>query len=70
MSPTNNLDAILSISRTIFVCIALTIGAVIFNNDVQNIILNPIETMLRKVQKITNNPLQAAMDEEEELLII
>ena len=48
-SPSNNLDAILSISRTIFVCVALTFGAIVFNNDIQEIIINPIETMLQKV---------------------
>ena len=56
----SELNAILSIVRTIFVSIVLGVGAVIFSKDVQDLVLTPIENMLSKVQRIAENPLAAA----------
>jgi hypothetical protein len=46
----NRLDAILSITRTIFVSIVLSAGAMLFSSDVENLVVSPIEEMLKKVQ--------------------
>ena len=54
--------------RTIFVSIVLSSGAVLFNRDVDTLILNPIENMMKKVRRIADNPLEAAQMEEREAL--
>jgi hypothetical protein len=40
------LNAILSIVRTIFVSIVLASGAMVFSNDVELLVVTPIESML------------------------
>ena len=56
----NDLDAILSMFRTVFVSIVLSSGAVLFTRDVDTLILTPIENMMKKVRRIADNPLEAA----------
>lgn len=60
------LDSMLSIIQTIFVCIVLTIGAIIFTKDANDLVIGPIEQMMIKVQRIARNPLDAAKEEENE----
>lgn len=60
-----NLEAALSISRTIFVCIVLSIASIFFTQDANVLVLGPIERMLEKVKLIAKNPLAAASDEVE-----
>ena len=45
------LNAILSIFRTIFVCLVLTIGALYFSKDANELVLVPIDNMLAKVKE-------------------
>lgn len=45
----NDLNAILSIVRTIFVSIILSAGAMSFSRDVEVLVLEPIENMVSKV---------------------
>jgi hypothetical protein len=59
----NDVESILSISRTIFVCIVLSIASIFFTNDANKLVLSPIERMLEKVKLIAKNPLAAASDE-------
>lgn len=54
------LDAKLSITKTIFVCIVLISGAIIFTKDVNDLAIIPIEKMIIKVKKIAANPLKIA----------
>lgn len=54
------MNAILGITRTIFVCLVLTISSVYFSKDTNDLVVRPIEIMLEKVKKISNNPLEAA----------
>jgi len=42
----NDLDAILSMGRTVFVSLILSCAAMMFTNDIEKLILNPIEKML------------------------
>jgi hypothetical protein len=56
----NNLNAGLSIIRTCFVCAVMAVSAVIFARDIFTLVLNPIENMLVKVERISKNPLEAA----------
>lgn len=70
MRANTQLDALLSIIQTIFVCFALTIGAVVFNKDANDLVIGPIEQMMIKVQRIAKNPLEAAKEEENEAVAL
>lgn len=52
-------SSILSILRTIIVCILLGGAAMIFSKDATDLVLTPIESMLRTIEHITRNPLKA-----------
>ncbi|EAR97903.2 cation channel family protein (macronuclear) [Tetrahymena thermophila SB210] len=66
----NQIDAGLSICRTVFVAVVLTIASIKFTGDVEKFILDPIENMLQKVKRISQNPLEAAQMEEKEQFAI
>ena len=66
----NRLNAVLSIVRTIFVSILLGGASMLFSKDVEEIVLSPIESMLSKVKRISENPLEAAQIEEKETLVL
>jgi hypothetical protein len=42
--------------RTIFVCMVLTFGSLMFSKDANDLALRPIERMIDKVNKIARNP--------------
>lgn len=60
----------LSILRTVFVSAVLSIGALLFSKDVEDLVLSPIENMLGKVKRIAENPLDAAEIEEKEAFFL
>ena len=62
----NKVNALLSIGRTLFVCIVLAIASIYFSHDATVLVLNPIERMLEKVKLLAKNPLAAASDEIEQ----
>jgi len=64
-SKESDLNGYLGIGRTIFVCIVLTASAMFFSRDANDLVLTPIEKMLRKVKRISKNPLTAVQLEEE-----
>ncbi|EAS07728.2 adenylate/guanylate cyclase domain protein (macronuclear) [Tetrahymena thermophila SB210] len=66
----NQINAILSIIRTIFVSIVLTIAFLSFSSDVEHLVLEPIASMMKKVRRIADNPLEAAQIEEREALAL
>lgn len=47
----------MSIIRTIFVSVVLSAGAMSFSKDVELLVVEPIESMVNKVQRISSNPL-------------
>lgn len=51
------LTSVINITRTIFVCIVLTMAAFYFTKDANELALKPIERMIEKVNKIATNPL-------------
>lgn len=63
------LNAQLGIITTFLVCIVLSSGAAIFSKLTNELVIAPIETMIEKVNNITKDPLKAAHDEEERLLM-
>lgn len=58
----------LGIGRTIFICLVLTIAAMFFSSTTNSLVINPIESMIKKVKKIAKNPLEAAQEEENQAL--
>mmetsp|Transcript_3670 Transcript_3670/g.4918 ORF Transcript_3670/g.4918 Transcript_3670/m.4918 type:complete len:841 (+) Transcript_3670:546-3068(+) len=55
---TSELQAWLNICRTIFICIILGLGAMLFSKDANNLVIIPIERMIKKVRDMAENPLQ------------
>lgn len=53
-------SAVFSILTTVFVCIVLCAAAMLFYNDVNQLVLYPVEEMISKVQAIRDNPLKAS----------
>ena len=51
------LQSVLNIAKTIFVCIVLLVGALLFSKDANELVLRPIERMVLKVQAMAANPL-------------
>lgn len=64
------LTSYLSIGRTVFVCLVLSASAVLFSKDAYDLVLDPIEKMLAKVKRITENPLEAARVEENDAILL
>jgi len=56
---TTQLEAGLSMLQTIFICFAVGIGAVSFSKTANQLLLNPIERMIAKMETIKDNPLEA-----------
>ena len=55
--------------RTTFVIIVLVAGVLLFSKDANDLVVVPIETMLNKVRRIAENPLEAAkIQQDEEIL--
>lgn len=49
----------MGVLRTLYVCIILGFGAIIFVKDANDLVLEPIERMIVKVNGIAKNPLSA-----------
>lgn len=59
-SADSKLNAILSIVRTTFICLLLTVGALLFSKDANDLVISPTEKMSNKVERISRNPIEAA----------
>ena len=57
------LEAALSLCRTFFICAAFTIGVFYLTKDANDMVIVPIEKMMHKVKRISENPL-LPLDEE------
>eukprot|EP01017_Pseudomicrothorax_dubius_P037584 TRINITY_DN5527_c0_g1_i2.p1 TRINITY_DN5527_c0_g1~~TRINITY_DN5527_c0_g1_i2.p1 ORF type:complete len:896 (+),score=228.61 TRINITY_DN5527_c0_g1_i2:84-2771(+) len=66
ISADNQMDSWLGLIRTAVVCVILTVGALLFTQDSNELVLQPIEEMLVKVKRISSNPIEAAQIEERE----
>jgi hypothetical protein len=62
------LDAGLGIGTTLFICVVLATAAILFTQTTNTLVINPIEEMITKVNRISKNPLLAAQEEENEAL--
>jgi len=54
-----DLDAVLNIAKTVFVCIVLLCGALYFTKDANDLVIIPIEKMTDKVRRMAKNPIAA-----------
>lgn len=52
----NQIKALISLLRTLFVCVVLVFGSMMFSKDANDLALRPIERMIEKVNKIAKNP--------------
>jgi hypothetical protein len=55
----------MGMAKTLFICIILTLGSMSFTSSTNDMVLEPIETMIRKIKDISNNPLDAVQKGEE-----
>eukprot|EP00070_Physeter_catodon_P026351 XP_028333245.1 uncharacterized protein LOC112062785 [Physeter catodon] len=65
--PGARMEASFNICRTLFVCFVLLLGTLLVNRDANNLVVQPIERMMYKMNKIRNKPLAAAGMTEESL---
>lgn len=63
------LQAVLGIANTFLVCVILGAGAMIFSKITNDLVIHPIENMIEKINKITQDPLKAHYEEEDKLLL-
>jgi len=55
----------MNIAKTLFICIILTLGSMGFSSSTNEMVLEPIESMIKKIKNISNNPLEAVQKGEE-----
>jgi len=60
----SKLNAIISLSRMIFITCIMAVSILFFQQTSTNLVLNPIERMLEKVKLIARNPLAAAQEDQ------
>ena len=60
----NQYEAIISIARTIMVCILLTVSSYIINRDSTRLVLDPIERMIERIRIVAKNPMALCSEEE------
>merc|ERR1712023_566614 len=52
-------EASLNITMTLFICVILGFGSLLFSKDANTLVLTPIERISAKMEKIRKNPLEA-----------
>ena len=55
----SKLTSLLNLCQTIFVCFALTISSILFENDADKLVLKPLEIMIEIVDKVAKDPIGA-----------
>jgi len=58
----------LSLGRTVFVCLILALGSMLFIKDASDVIIGPVLIMIEKIRRIAANPVEAASKEDKEAL--
>ena len=56
-------ESIINIARTLFIVVILALGSILFTQDAQRLVLDPLERMIEKVRLIAQNPLIAASED-------
>lgn len=60
------LNSLLNIIKTVIICIILIGANIMFSNDTNELVLEPIENMIQKIKNISDDPI-AAIEKNEEL---
>jgi hypothetical protein len=60
----SQLNALISMMKTIAVCMILIFGAFCFSKDTNSMVLMPLDNMVRKIQRISKNPAKAKQENE------
>jgi class 3 adenylate cyclase len=55
----SKLNSTLNMIQTVFICFAVGLGAFSFSKDANELLLNPIQRMIEKMETIKDNPLEA-----------
>lgn len=63
------LHALLSLVRTLALIIILFITVTCLSRATNILLIHPIEQMIRRVERISENPLKAAQEEEERMIL-
>lgn len=66
LRPFSRADAAFNLSITGFICLVLCVAAMSFSNDANNLVLTPVENMIKRVEAIRDNPLIAMRMADEE----
>lgn len=66
LRPFVRLEAWFSLALTFFICVVLCCAAVLFSMDANQLVLMPVENMIKRVEAIRDNPLRAVKMAEEE----
>lgn len=69
MRTLSRFQAALGIIQTIIVCLILSAGALFFQKMTSELVITPIDNMIKRVNHISKDPLKAAYEEEERLLL-
>ena len=64
-SSTVRISAILGITQTVVVCLIMSVMTYSLSMITTNLVIHPIEKMMERVEKITQDPLKALQEEEE-----
>lgn len=62
----SRMDAAFNLCITFFVCIVLCVASMYFSSDANNLVLKPVENMIKRVEAIRENPLIAMKMADEE----
>jgi class 3 adenylate cyclase len=54
-----HLAGLLNIIKTVYICILLTLAAIIFENDTKELVLEPLEVMIEIVDNVSKDPIGA-----------
>jgi hypothetical protein len=60
----SQLNALISICKTVAVCMILIFGAFCFSKDTNSMVLMPLDSMVRKIQRLTKNPSKGKQENE------
>jgi len=66
LRPYTRQSAIWNLFITLFILILLVLGSMMFSNDANRLVVNPVEKMIRRVEAIRDNPLIAMKMADEE----
>jgi len=59
------LEALLNLTKTLFICIILSASSYLFIRDTNTLVIQPIDSIISKIRTISNNPMEAVNAKED-----